>query len=539
MVTFQNTNRATYVPANAYDDNTGMANHGQARSNVNGGPVGYLSNGTPMPYLNPWILEGNFGQQFGGPLVSFNGDNSTPTSSLFPEPAGTFGISSTGARDNGIGGIPFARPLGLNSKSAQALAAHLPFSQFGVYKDNSLTDSSVFDFYNQLYDGPTKKEWQDFRAYNLSLAQTFFNDQIGIELTQNNEFYKSGRLSLLSDTRQALYVDINKTLLDGTSAGLNGEPFADGTPNPNVGRAYITDSLAGGSENRSEKESTRATVFATHDFSKDGKNWALRLLGKHTVTGLFEATENKSDNRSWVRYAMDDAFELATRSISTDPTKPTGVRSYGDGALRPSVAIYLGPTLLNSSTASGANLPRPTAEPTIASSTYRYFDSHWNKPTDPTAAGYVDPSAPWIYNYYPDLPNFNAPALPKPPGLGPRNSTQAENPANYVGWTNIPVGVIDSETSPENRERLTTSATLNRTRITSSAFVWQGHFWDNAVVGTWGVRKDISKAWNFSRNGSSAKQPEKARSTPTMSILTEWLAPPAARSLPAPLRATS
>jgi hypothetical protein len=34
--------------------------------------------------------------------------------------------------------------------------------------------------------------------------------------------------------------------------------------------------------------------------------------------------------------------------------------------------------------------------------------------------------------------------------------------------------------------------------------VWQGHFWDNALVGTYGIRRDIAKAWAFSRDSNGS-----------------------------------
>ena len=36
------------------------------------------------------------------------------------------------------------------------------------YKAKSLTDPTVFDFYNNLLDGENKSNWNDFDAYNLN-----------------------------------------------------------------------------------------------------------------------------------------------------------------------------------------------------------------------------------------------------------------------------------------------------------------------------------------------------------------------------------
>ncbi|HET7536440.1 MAG TPA: hypothetical protein VFJ90_08305 [Candidatus Didemnitutus sp.] len=83
------------------------------------------------------------------------------------------------------------------------------------------------------------------------------------------------------------------------------------------------------------------------------------------------------------------------------------------------------------------------------------------------------------------------------------NSTQSENPNNYVGWRNLPLTIIDAETSPENRMYLTHDARLTKSTLSSKAFTWQAHFWDNSIVATYGLRKDIAKSWSYSVNSST------------------------------------
>src|SRR3569833_1450518 len=82
--------------------------------------------------------------------------------------------------------------------------------------------------------------------------------------------------------------------------------------------------------------------------------------------------------------------------------------------------------MLNENSASGANLSRNSqviAPP--KSSNVCAYNSKWNKPTDPTAPGYVDPAAPFNY-----VSSCNGQAVA---------STQSENPANYTGWQNTTV----------------------------------------------------------------------------------------------------
>ncbi|PTY08471.1 TonB-dependent receptor [Opitutaceae bacterium EW11] len=478
--TYNNLNRETFIPSQLQDDNTGLPNHGQMRPKINGG----ANSGSANPAFNPWI--GNFAQQFGGPMVFFDGSSPTvPSQYRVWEPVMIRGIGPDGQIDKGVGGQPYQRPGSIAPVASWAYNAHLPYSEFGIYKDNSLTDPSIFDFYNNLLDGPNKREWQSFRAYNFNLAQTFFNDQMGFEVTYNREDYRNGQISLLTGEKQAIYIDINRVYADGTPAGKDGEPFGDGTPNPNVGRPFISDSGTGGNNSYvSHRESKRLTPFITHDFKRDGDRWYNRLLGMQTVTGLLATDEQKTDERSWQRYTTDDAYEAFVNS-NVNKLK------INDNILLPNTVIYLGPSLSSRSSASGANIPRPTETFKVPSGNVYTFDSTWNKPTNPSDPGYVDPAAYWHNDYY-------------PAGNTAGDSTQSENPANYVGWRNVPVTIRDSEDNDgANRDLQTTSVRLKKSRVSSRAFVYQGHFWDNSIVGTYGIRKDVSKAWQFQRNDSS------------------------------------
>ncbi len=498
--TYKNLNRATFIPLALVDDNTPRENHGQIRQKYNGPsiPAGVLpwypngiNGGSPNPNYNPWV--GNFAQQFGGPMVFFQNDSATPAQMQVFEPRQEYAgaLNSAGGFDNKIDGQRWQRPGSIAPYASYAKNAGLPFSNSGVYKDLSISDPTIFDFYNQLLDGPNKKEWQDFRTFNLSLAQTFFEDRIGFEVAYNNEYYKNGRLSLLAGERQAIYVDINKVYADGSPAGLNGEPYGDGTPNPNVGKAFISDNGQGNNSSyTSDKVNKRATIFATQDFEKLGKNWFTKFLGKQTVTGLFGSDEDTTDSRSWIRYTADDAFAESIRVAS-----PYKINA---NEVVPNTVIYLGDSLINRTSASGAYLPNPSAVAVAQSGSLRTFVGKWNKPTNPSDPNYVNPGAEWIDPYYPlTIAPWNQPG-------SKAHLTQSENPANYVGWSTVPLTWVDSESSEQARLHNTTGARLARSRVTSSAFVWQGKFLDNSIVGTWGVRQDIAKSWTMSNDSNNS-----------------------------------
>ncbi len=483
-VTYNNLNRELFNQHQLQDDNTGRDNHGQVRPSINGGP----NAGQPNPAFQPWI--GNFGQQFGGPNLFFDGNSPTHNDAWIWEINEPRGIGPDGQVDQGIGGFGFNRAGGIDNYSSFARKAGLPFSEFGVYRNNNLTDASVFDFYNNLYDGPNKEEWQDWDHFNISLAQTFMDDKFGFEYTLNQENYENGQYASMSGDRQALYVDINGIYGDGSpDAGLpaGGDPHSDGTPNPNAGRPFITDSGQFGNNSfDSKRHASRLTGFLRHDFSDGGREDSIwrTLLGRHTITGLLATDEQTSDNRSFQRFAVvdDNYFNFSGRSAST---------RFNDNAFAVNRVMYLGPSLTNSSTASGADIPRPTAFAQVPSTINLYtFDSTWNAPG-------VDQAAYWENGYH-------------LPGSDGRDSTQSENPANYVGWGYVPVNIVSAENSDADRNLLTTSARLTKSKVDSEAFVWQGNLWNNAIVGTYGWREDTAYSWGLAKdvnNQASATNP--------------------------------
>jgi outer membrane receptor protein involved in Fe transport len=460
--TFNNLNRAVFTPFQVQEE-TGRPNTGQSRPTV-GGVIN--------PYYQP--LLGNFAQSFGGPVAYFNGQPNTPAY-YHAEMRVVRGIGPNGNIDGNIGGIPFHRQGGIAPYANFARNANLPFSGFGVYKHRSLTDASVFDYYENLLDGPNKNEWQNFTTYSGSIAQTFLNDRVGVELVQFQERYRNGQLSFLTDGRQSINIDLNSVYIDGTPAGRNGLPFADGTPNPNLGRPFISDSGQFGNNSlKSERDSSRATLFATHNFAEGRRHWLLQAIGRHTLTGMFAHDERERDQRSFQRWAvLDPAYRTFLGA-------PSSIR-FTDNLLAPNPVIYLGPSLLNRTSASGLNIPRPDRAAIPVAGAIRTFDSTW------VGRG-VNPSDPWT----------------NPAGFPPSESTQAENPANYVGWRNLELNITDSERSPNGRDLLTTSARLSKNRVSSRVLVWQGHFLENALVGTIGWRRDVAKSWAFERRADAS-----------------------------------
>ncbi len=464
---FTELNQATYNQFQAFDHLSGRPNHGQFRVNL-------ASDGSANPAYEPYIGTFAFPSGRAGPTVFMGGNGQQM---MVTDIIGAFvggGLGADGAIDGGIGGMPDNGWVSLHGTAQWAINANAPYSKAGLWKNNLITDPTLFDFYNHLIDGDTKREWQDFNVGNLSLTQTYFHNRAGISIDLSRERYKNGQKALLPGEVR-LQIDPMAVYGDGSpDAGLspNGEPYSDGTPNPNVGRAFVSTNNAWSNRSLvSEREAARATAFVQHDFKeKDNSLWR-RILGQHTLTGLVGREKVETDARTWQRYGIfDDAFyELSGR----------GDQRF-NGAVVPTQVVYLGDSLLGRSSYSGAYLPTVSGNTTMSSGAISYFDSTWNSA--------VNPAAPWDNGFY--MAGAN------------RASTQAENPANYVGWTTTQLNLVDAEASAANRDRLTTRATLNKATTESQVVVWQAKWLSDSIVSTIGWRKDIaeSRAFDMSPN---------------------------------------
>ncbi|HLP24770.1 MAG TPA: hypothetical protein VK477_03770, partial [Acidobacteriota bacterium] len=411
-------------------------------------------NGTNGMY--PWFREAFMGRLMSSNVAGYYDASSGGLFNQMPNYGTPLGRGSDGSVDTTIGGVPFARPWGIATFNNFARVA-VPGGKY--YSNVSLSDTSIFDFFNNLIDGNNKREWQDWDAANLAIAQTFLNDRVGFEFVYDYQRYGDGQLSFLQGDQFALSVDINTHLIDGTA-------------NPNLGRPFVGNSgQYGNAENYIDRDAKRLTGFVDVN-SEDylGKGWVSKLLGRHVFTGLWSKDTKETDQRSFSRWASDPAF---TTSLGLDNSIINGARQYDWIA-------YLGPSLLSKSTASGANLNSVnTVVDPSGNVNVRYFDSHWNSN--------VAFDAPYTYTTYDANGNPVS-----------NTSTQSENPANYVGWRTNSVKMLNYD-NPADRAALYSSAQYAKNVVESKAFIWQAYLWDGTLVPTFGWRRD--EITNESRQG--------------------------------------
>jgi hypothetical protein len=427
---------------------------------------------SPGAPTNYWLGGGRGIGEWANPVLYYN-NTASPLEARQGRPNGNFAIGSI-AFGNGT------FPVGIATHNSWAVALNqygaqngLPASalepvagaQGGFYKTKQITDPNIFDFYRNLLDGPNKHEWQGWEAFDLSFEQTFFNDRIGFQAVYDHQTYYDGNEGNLGWS-PSLSVDImeNNIQYPGVYTDLK-------VKNPNAGRVYTSGSGSGGSRT-SERENIRVTAFGefrAKDHLGDGR--LSRILGRQILTGLYSQEQYDVEDRSWKRYAAAPGWS----ALIVDPADNTTTESMRGGEGLEQIT-YLTGNVVGFASASQLHIPRIMelqAPPDSLSA--KYFDSHWKWPMNPAEPSYVDPNAPWT----------------NPVGVEPSESTQASNPANYVGWRDTTIGVLNADKGDIND--LYTSGAKSRKKITSKGLTLQAYLVDDLIVATAGWRTDRVK----------------------------------------------
>ena len=354
--------------------------------------------------------------------------------------------------------------------------AHLPNYQYGQYRDASLTDPSVFDFYHNLIDGPTASQFERWNALNVDLQQTFWDDHLGVQFTYDHQKYKRGGQNLIggpNSNNPVINIDVLQNFQDyvvGPNNATNGN-----VANPNFGRPFVPAGPGYGSSYESDRKYYRGSLFgelrATDFF--DPNSFLAKLLGKHRFNGVYSDENYYTENRSWQMYANSAAY--AAYKLQGNPD--------GFQNLPPVAVVYLGSSLGSANTAAGANISGITSNVTLQSGNIYQFASTWQP-----QPGVVF-NAPW--NVPTNLqPFFNGnPVVNPATGLPYAQLTQVSNPANYVGWNSNFTDTLLSYNNGADQSLITNAG--KSLRVTKSfAGSWQGFLWNDAIVPTLGWRYD-------------------------------------------------
>ncbi len=340
----------------------------------------------------------------------------------------------------------------------------------GYYSDKTLTDPSIFNFYKLLLDGPNKSEWKRWQAFNITVDQTFFDDRFGIEISYDQQKYTEGNVPFLQGQEYGINIDINQT-------------YPNGSPNPNVGRPDVA--AGTGEEIDYQTTITRQTYRITPTAEIRGSDlfgstiWA-HIFGKSDITGLFEKTTVVTFNYQYASYALSPQWDADNWLPQNTGWQADPLGSWNQFDF----VAYLGPSLQSANSASGThlnNIDYVVAPP--PQQVVQNFNSTWNAPTNPSAAGYVNPQAPYTYT---NLENGK-----------PITTIQWENPANYVGWQEHQVYWLNAA-NPNDFPGLVTNSQRTRYADESEGITWQGYLFDGDLVPSLGWRKD--KVTNYNSN---------------------------------------
>ena len=387
------------------------------------------------------------------------------------------GYVNTGARDSNGAVLSSSSNLvgqryadmfdSLSSYSTYATRANLVNNQYGQYRDKSLTDSSVFDFYKNLIDGDTKSEWEDWNAYNLTFNQTGWGDRVSLDLSFDYQKYTRGGQQLLGNP--TIGIDITKT-------------FSDLSSNSNYGRPFVTGGPGSGSLYTSTRKFFRGTAYGELRASDFFANeFLIKLLGRSRITGTYSHESYQTENRTWQEYAHTIGWSSYWR-------RDSGLsQSIDDRA--PVAVIYLGSSLANATTASGAGFSGITSDVKLQDGSLYYFDSTWTAFNVPFNSAWTVPA------------NLSGTMFPttNPP------TTQASNPANYVGWNSkYQINLMRYNMGEDNS--LLTKAQKSMRQTDSYSGSWQSYLWNESLIGTFGWRYDRVKSKNVSAAKNSSNR---------------------------------
>jgi len=388
-------------------------------------------------------------------------------------PDGSIIDTTTDASGGIFGGGGMRNVVGIQQ---WASAAGLPYFGAGGYRNETLTDRTIFDFYNHLLDGDNKREWQKWDVWELELSNTFLENRVGYNVAYFRQELEQGMWTPLGWDAGAVRIDIMERLLDGS-------------PNPNVGRAFVGGRTVdmGSFTRSSDREAWRAQLFGAYDFERRHTGWWAKLLGEQRLTGVMSEEDQNQDNRS-LSFA---GYDLGTQA-RFGPRRAAEEGGYDYG--QPGFKYYVSGDLRGMNSPSGArvsNLSMPFAAMTDYTGPMRWFDPTW------TASG-VNFADPWVNPQDPE--SFAAPE---------GGYTQANNPANYRGWTDFTGRYVTMNSKqPVNgltpRDFLTQSATLANFNVKSTVAVWQGTMLDHAIVGIYGYRRD--KSYRYEHTTSSRQR---------------------------------
>lgn len=163
------------------------------------------------------------------------------------------------------------------------------------YSAGSLTDRNVFDYHNNLFQGDTNRVYTDFDVSQFYLEQGFFDGKMGLELAWNQQSRTQDRFNAFSSgNSKQIYIDISEY---HSPADSDFDGVADRLANENLGRPFVRWNDNTRTVQHTEQDTLRATLYGQLDFEDLNDGWFGKMMGTHTLTGLYEDRENNSRSK--------------------------------------------------------------------------------------------------------------------------------------------------------------------------------------------------------------------------------------------------
>lgn len=259
-----------------------------------------------------------------------------------------------------------------------------PVASRSFYWTHMMTDRDIFDFRKNSIIGPSPLHAQDFKIHSIRAEKTFLNNQLGIEVAYQDQYWEA---TLSSNRGLELTPDINLTLIDGS-------------PNPNYGRPYVGNRGYTQSTIR-DRKAFQTIGFAKYNFNDRHDGW-LQHLGKHTLTAVYQDQENTNlaPNRMYTRAGADWSVHTAT-GFPLNAELLANSEFVDPGRLRGHVMAYVGPSLIGVNSFSEAEIQPVTAlqvpQGTVDALAWNPFQGVWEKSSATWYTFRNDPNEVWVF----------------------------------------------------------------------------------------------------------------------------------------------
>ncbi|MCB1122486.1 MAG: hypothetical protein KJT03_13115, partial [Verrucomicrobiae bacterium] len=192
----------------------------------------------------------------------------------------------------------------------------------------SIQNRDIFDYQNLNFVGTTTEVTRDFDIKTFILEQSFFDGRVGMEIAWDKQTEERfTRTPFDGGDDKTVRIDLTENLSSGDA---NSDGIADRHFNENVGRPVVSYLGTVDQERTNEQETFRATVFGNLNFQDFIEGTLGKILGDHTLTGLYEDRDNWfwwrsfrgswwADNSKWpgspdISNGLSDNFRRVVRS---------------------------------------------------------------------------------------------------------------------------------------------------------------------------------------------------------------------------------